>query len=386
MHVFFSVGEPSGDHHAAHLMAELRRRDPQLRASGFGGPLMEREGLESLFRLTDLAVMGIGAVLPQLRTFFRLRDEAAEFLRREKPDVCVLIDYPGFNWHIAKAAKQAGVEVVYYCPPQLWAWATWRLRKLKRTVDRVLSVLPFEAEWYRQRGVDVEFVGHPFFDEIAGKRLDDVALHELTASADRRVALLPGSRTQEVRRNFPVMVEVVRQLATKHPDVRFPVACYKPSQYEFCRTILDKQGSGLPIDLHCGRTSEILETADCVLMVSGSVSLEVLAREKPAAVIYHGSLLMGTMAYFLVHCRYMSLPNLVANRMVMPERCFMVRKRMHTRWFAGVLDQWLSDPLELARAAREMREIKAVMAQPGGIARAAEALLPAGRAAARRAA
>ncbi|MBX3443339.1 MAG: lipid-A-disaccharide synthase [Planctomyces sp.] len=375
MHVFFSVGEPSGDHHAAHLIQELRRRQPNLRASGFGGPLMEQAGLESLFRLTDLAVMGIGAVIPQLRKFFRLRDQAAEFLQRERPDLCVLIDYPGFNWHIAAAAKQAGVEVVYYCPPQLWAWGTWRLRKLRRTVDRVLSVLPFEAEWYRERNIPVDFVGHPFFDELSEKTLDADACRALRDASPRRVALLPGSRTHEVHRNFPVMLDVVRRLARRHPDLRFPVACFRESQRRFCQNLLDRQPGPLPVDLHCGRTPEIIDTADCVLMVSGSVSLEVLARAKPAAVMYRGGLLMGSLAWFLVHCKYMSLPNLMLDREMMPEFPFMIRAGRHAKRIARTLDGWLSNPEELQAVARDMVELRDRVAQPGGIARAAEALL-----------
>lgn len=375
MHVFFSVGEPSGDHHAAHLMAELERRSPGHRFSGFGGPLMEQAGLESLYRLTDLAVMGIGGVLPLIQTFRGLARQADEFFQRERPDLCVLIDFAGFNWHIARAAKRAGVEVVYYCPPQLWAWAPWRLKKLKRSVDRVLSVLPFESEWYRERGVNVEYVGHPFFDEIAEKRLNQQTLDDLKATAPRRVAILPGSRNQEVRRNFHVMVDVVRHLAAKHPDVRFPVACYKASQRDYCQSILDQQPDRLPIDLHCGSTSEIVEAADCVLMVSGSVSLEILARDKPAVVLYYASLFMGSLAWVLVRCRYWSLPNLMAGCELMPEFPFIVRPRLNARRIAAALDRWLSHPEELQARTEAMKALRLTAAKGGGIARAAEALL-----------
>jgi lipid-A-disaccharide synthase len=375
MHVFFSVGEPSGDQHAAHLMAELRQRDPALRCSGFGGPLMEQAGLESLYRLTDLAVMGIGAVLPLINTFRGLVRQAEEFLQRERPDVCVLIDYPGFNWHVAKAARRAGVEVVYYCPPQLWAWGQWRLKKLKGCVDRVLSVLPFEAEWYRENRVNVDYVGHPFFDEIVEKQLDGHTLRTLCASSPRPVALLPGSRNSEVHRNFPVMLDVVRRLTKRHPDVRFPVACFKESHRDYCRALLSRERTPLPVDLCCGKTSEVIEAATCVLMVSGSVSLEVLSREKPAAVMYRGGLLTGSLAYFLVKCRFMSLPNLITGRMLMPEFAFMVRPRRHARRIADTLNRWLSDPWELARMTREMADLKATVARTGGIARAADALM-----------
>ncbi len=197
-----------------------------------------------------------------------------------RPDVCLLIDFPGFNWWIASAAKEAGIEVVYYCPPQMWAWAGWRIHKMRKRVDRVLSVLPFEADWYNARGVNAEYVGHPFFDEVAEKPLNLDACRRLERSALRRVAILPGSRNQEVRRNFPVMLDVVAQLAENHPDVRFPVACFKASQRDYCESLLSAGYRHLPIDLCLGETSEIIETATCLLMVSGSVSLEVLCRHK----------------------------------------------------------------------------------------------------------
>src|SRR5688572_23081816 len=143
MHIFFSAGEASGDQHGAHLMRELRRRCPQARFTGFGGPLMEQAGLASLHRLTDLAVIGVWAVLPLLWTFFKLVRRAGEYLDEHRPDAVILIDFPGFNWWIARKAKRAGVQVIYYMPPQLWAWAPWRIRKVRRYVDHVLAALPF---------------------------------------------------------------------------------------------------------------------------------------------------------------------------------------------------------------------------------------------------
>jgi lipid-A-disaccharide synthase len=383
MHVFFSVGEPSGDQHAAHLIRELRRRDPSVHSSGFGGPLMEQAGFDSLHRLTDMAVMGVAEVLPMVHKFYAQYRRARQFLRAAKPDVCVLIDFPGFNWWVASAAKEAGIEVVYYCPPQMWAWGSWRIRKMRRTVDRVLSVLPFEADWYNDRGVPAHYVGHPFFDEIAEKPLDRAVCRRLELSGPRRLALLPGSRNQEVRRNFPMMLDVVARLHEKHPDVRFPVACFKSSQREFCESLLRQDGRGLPIDLCLGETSEIIAMADVILMVSGSVSLEVLAREKPAAVMYRCSPSMYWIGRTLANCRYMSLPNLLANRMLMPEFPMARHSEKNVGRIAAALDHWLSDPIARERATRDMRNLASTTAQRGGIARAVDSLLQSRRGASR---
>ena len=182
MHIFFSVGEPSGDQHAAHLIEELRRRQPGVRVTGYGGPLMERAGYESHFRLTDIAVMGFFRVLPLLWTFARLVWRAERFFREDRPDAVVVVDCPGFNWWIARKAKKAGIPVFYYMPPQLWAWASWRIRRVRKFVDHVLCALPFEYEWYKSRGVRAHFVGHPFFDEVAEYPLDKEWCAEWTAS------------------------------------------------------------------------------------------------------------------------------------------------------------------------------------------------------------
>jgi lipid-A-disaccharide synthase len=375
MHVFFSVGEPSGDQHAAHLITEMRRRDPAIHCSGFGGPLMEKAGLDSLFRLTDMAVMGVAEVLPMVHRFYAQYRRAKQFLRAARPDVCVLIDFPGFNWWVASAAKEAGVEVVYYCPPQMWAWGGWRIRKMRRYVDRVLSVLPFEADWYNDRGIPAEYVGHPFFDEVAERELNRQVCRRLEHCAPRRVALLPGSRNQEVRRNFPVMLDVVAKLTARHPDVRFPVACFKQSQRDFCENLLKEDGRGLPIDLCLGETSEIIALADCILMVSGSVSLEVLVREKPAVAIYRCSASMFTMAHMLRQCDFMSLPNLMVKRHLMPEHPIVRHSEANVARIAADLDRWLSDPVARERTIRDMRELAATAAQRGGISRAVDSLL-----------
>lgn len=360
-------------------MRALRRRHPQARFSGFGGPLMEEAGLESLHRLTDLAVMGIWAVLPLIWTFYKLVQQAARHIEQQRPDAVVLIDFPGFNWWIARKAKRAGVRVFYYMPPQLWAWAPWRIKKVHRFVDHVLAALSFEAEWYAARGISVEYVGHPFFDEVAQHPLDR-EFCEATRSAsalDGRpcvVGLLPGSRNLEVRRNFPVMLRVVRILHERHPELRFPVACYKESHRAQCRELLARLAPDLPIDLHVGRTSEIIDTADCCLMVSGSVSLELLARNTPAVILYRGSPFSYIAVKLLVTCRYMSLPNLIAGRAVMPEFPIAGHIADHALRMADILDGWISDRETLVAARQVLTRMRNDIVRTGGVERAAAAI------------
>lgn len=375
MHFFFSAGEPSGDQHAAHLLHALQARVPNARFSGFGGTHLEQAGAEVLYPLTDMAVFGITAVLPLLKKFYDVAQIGRRFIQEQRPDAVILVDFPGFNWHIAKYAKQAGIPVYYYCPPQLWAWGGWRIKKIRKYVDCVLSVLPFEAEWYRKQGVDVEYVGHPFFDEVAEKQLDEAFCRDLRESAPRLVGFLPGSRRSEVTRNFPAMIEVARQIHRDHPDVRFPVACYKEYQRDWCEAELQKTGESLPLDFHVGRTSEIIATMDCCLMVSGSVSLEVLARGKPAAVTYCANLTNYLFGKLVVKIKYMSLTNLMVDREMLPEFLYVQNVPKHAAKMHAVIDRWLRFPLEMESLAHEQEELRRSIVQTGGVTKAADTVL-----------
>jgi len=378
MRIFFSVGEPSGDQHAAHLAVELRRRRPDVELVGFGGPLMREAGFRLSYQLTDLAVMGILKVLPLLWRFYRLVRQAAAEFRSQRPDAVVLVDFPGFNWWIARRAKKLGIPVYYYCPPQLWAWAPWRIRKMRRFVDHVFCGLPFEAEWYSERGVSAECVGHPFFDEIADKPLDASFLSAHRSHPGdpvRTVAILPGSRNGEVHANWPIQVRVMQELRRWIPDVRFLVASYKPTQREWCETYLADANLDLPVEFHVGRTSEIIEVADVALMVSGSVSLELLARRTPAVVLYHVDWVFYLAARLLVTCKFMSLPNLVAGRAVMPEFPLVGDASTGVEEMTGILARWLTEANERERIVAEMTALHQRTARTGASACVAASLL-----------
>ncbi|MBS0201947.1 MAG: lipid-A-disaccharide synthase [Planctomycetes bacterium] len=375
MLVFFSVGEPSGDQHAAHLIGELRSRLPNLRVAGFGGPMMERAGCQNLFQLTTMAVMGIFQVLPLIFKFYGLVKMADDYFQRNKPDLVVLVDFPGFNWWIARKAKKAGIPVVYYLPPQLWAWAPWRIQRVRKNVNLVLSGLTFETDWYAERGIPVLYVGHPFFDEVAEHQLDESFCREWTSDSSRTVALLPGSRGQEVTRSWPLLLDAARQLHARHPNVNFLVANYKESQRQFCVDQYEKLQENLPLSFFVGKTSEIIELADCAMMVSGSVSLEMLARRTPAVVLYRTIWPTYFIGKLLVTCKYMSLPNLIAGRKVMPEFLSVGSPNPVTDALVSQVDRWLSDDQTLAAARQELEQIRDRIYVTGATKRTAEVII-----------
>lgn len=378
MHLFLSVGEPSGDLHGSKLIEELRRRVPDLRCSGFGGPLMQAAGCEIHYRLTDLAVMGILAVLPLIWRFLSLILRAGDLFDRDRPDAVLLVDFPGFNWWIARQAKRRGIRVYYYLPPQLWAWAPWRIKKMRRLVDQVLCCLPFEDAWYRARNIPVQYVGHPFFDEVALRQLDPRFLDDerkKTAPRGLIVGILPGSRNLEIDMNFRLQLQVMANLHRRFPHVRFLVASYRDAQRQKCEAILAASRLKLPITFHVGRTSEIIELAHVCLMVSGSVSLELLARATPAVVVYRSGPFHYWLGRMLITCRYISLPNLMADRRLLPEFVVLGDSRADLCAITGILERWLSDPATHRAAVTDLRQLRSEVAVPGATARAATAIL-----------
>jgi lipid-A-disaccharide synthase len=337
---------------------------------------MVQAGLDLDFDLTSMAVMGIAEVIPKLRDFFRLADQAEACFQRGQVDAVVLVDFPGFNWHIAKRAKKYGLPVYYYLPPQLWAWGGWRVHKMKRWVDHVLCNLPFEQAWFASQGVESTYVGHPFFDSVADAELDTRFMHRWGESEQLQVAVLPGSRNHEVHHNWPLQLQVIRRLVTRFPDVEFLVATLKESHADWCRSQLLGTDARLPVHIFTGKTSEIIELSDCALMKSGSVSLEMMARQKPAVVMYHVSHTTYWMAKLLVHCKSISLPNLIADEMVMPEFIShgSTRSGSAKRSVEGVtlaMEQLLGDTAYRMQQRTKLQSLAGAYARPGASDRAA---------------
>lgn len=375
--IFFSVGEPSGDQHAARLITELAKIDSSMEMVGFGGPEMRRAGCQINLDLTQHAVVGLLEVLPKIREFFSFADQAEAIFAAGDIDAVVLVDFPGFNWHIAKRAKRYGIPVHYYCPPQLWAWAPWRIRKMRASVDHVWSVLPFEHQYFQDRGLDSTYIGHPFFDAVAETQLDAQLLAEFsesTADGTPIVAVLPGSRGHEVRGNFPIMLQAIRRLHQRHPNARFAVAACRDSQALWCRDQLSAEDQSLPIDLYVGKTSEIIEAAQCAMMVSGSVSLELMARRTPAAVIYRVGRFLHAVGRRLIQVNSLTLPNLIAGRTLFPEFVSVGATDPAVDFLTESLDSMLGDPFYFHSLLRDLDQTRASFAAPGASVKLAQAM------------
>lgn len=373
--LFFSVGEPSGDVHGANLISALREKCPTISVRGFGGDKMVDAGLQSDFDLTTLAVVGFAEVLPKLREFFRIADIAEDVFRKGLVDGVVLIDFPGFNWHIAKRAKKYGLPVYYYLPPQLWAWGSWRIKKIRKYVDRVLCNIPFEKEWFESRGVAVDYVGHPFFDVVYSQPLDQDFVNQWREAPALQVGVLPGSRQHEVHRIWPLQLEIIRRLHDEFPSVRFLVAALKDQHAEWCRSQIHGTDERLPIEIFSAKTSEIISLADCVLTKSGSVSLELMAREKPTVVLYQVSNLTYVLGKMLTRLKSMTLPNMIAGETIMPEFLAAGKSKIAVKQAEVALADLLRSPESRQRQKDSLKKLAKEFAQPGASVKAAELLL-----------
>ncbi len=371
MRIFISAGEPSGDIHGANLIRELKARRPDLDIVGFGGDRMEAAGAKLLYPLVQLAVMWFARVLANITTFLGLLSKADRSFRHQRPDAVILIDYPGFHWWLARRAKFHGIPVFYFVPPQLWAWAGWRVEKMRKFVDRVLCTLPFEKAWYQARGVDADYMGHPFFDELTKQQLDADFLYQQRAKGGDIVALLPGSRTQEVERNLSTLIRAAILLHKERPQTRFLVASFKTSQRAMVVAYLRKH-PGLPIETHVGRTPEILELCKVCLSVSGSVALEMLYRKKPSIIVYRISKFSLRVAGHFKKSKYICLVNLLADKELFPE--FLTERNEAAR-IAAHLGRWLGNEAAYRETVAELTALCHTVAKPGACALAAETLL-----------
>ena len=370
MHLFLSAGEPSGDLHGANLARELLARNPAIELVGFGGDRMAAAGVKLHFPLADLSVMGVKAVFKHLPTFFKLARQAEVYFRSRKPDAVVLIDYPGFNFALMNRAFRSRIPVYYYVPPQVWAWHTSRVKQMRRQLAGVLTALPFEDDWYRSHGCRTSYIGHPYFDELQHQRPDEEWMADRRAAGGRIVALLPGSRGQEVAANGRLMIDAAKVISSAVPTARFLVAAFKEQHARSIRELL--VGSSLPVEVHVGRTPEIIRLAEASLAVSGSVGLELLGNLVPTVVVYKTSRAFAWLATRVSPLKYMSLVNLLADRPLFPE---VGGGSWTPAQVAGPVIRWLTDPAARDATVSDLRELRSKVAVPGACGRAAEFLL-----------
>jgi lipid-A-disaccharide synthase len=351
--------------------------------------------------LTQLAVMWFARVLANLHKFVGLLVRADRYFHAERPDAVVLIDYPGFNWWIARRAKAHGIPVFYYGTPQVWAWASHRVKKMRRLVDHVLCKLPFEERWFRERGCHATYVGHPYFDELRGQKLDKEFVRQVREGGGPLVVILPGSRTQEVEANTQAFLKAAAKISERVPQVRVAAAAFKGSQGELVRQLAAEAASPSgktrrrpSVEVYVGRTQELIHAADCCLACSGSVSLELLYHSKPSVILYR----ISRLAYFVQRLfrkvRYITLVNLMTAddpftgrpagvydpadprdaHVLIPE---YLTCEDRSEQLAAHCIEWLSNPGARSRRVAALEALRERVGQGGASQRAAEYIVAA---------
>jgi lipid-A-disaccharide synthase len=373
-----SVGEASGDLHGATLCRALRALEPDVRLVGMGGGRMAAAGVEVILDPTAHAAVGTSEALGRIPSLYRAYRLMGQRLRDERPRALVLIDFPEFNLRLARRARRAGVPVVYFVPPQLWAWRRGRVRQMAQRVSQVLAVFPFEAELYEHHRVPVEFVGHPLLDVLPLDLARDEARRRIQADPGHSlIGLLPGSRREEIARLLPPMLDAARRLAAADGRRRFVLGLAPTVPREQVQAHLRAAG-GPPIELLSGHTYELMVAADVLLIASGTATLEAALLGTPMVLCYRVSRTTELIARMLTHVEWIGLPNLIAGRVVAPE---LIQAQVTGERLAAEAGRLLDeDPVAATAQRAAFKEVRARLGEPGVGRRAALAVLRTARA------
>jgi lipid-A-disaccharide synthase len=373
--IMVSAGEASGDLHGATMCRALRALEPGLRLIGMGGPRMAAAGVEILVDPTAHAAMGTSEAIGRVPGLYRAYKLLVRRLREARPMAMVLIDFPEFNLRLARQARRAGIPVVYFIPPQLWAWRRGRMRQMARRVTRVLAAFPFEKSLYEEAGVPVEFVGHPLLDVVPSD-LDRAKARERLSVGERQtlVGLLPGSRRQEVDRLLPPMLDAAARLSRADGRRCFVLGLAASVDRGLVTVHLRRasEAGGPLVEVVEGLTHEVMAASDALLIASGTATLEAALLGAPMVVCYRVSRLSEVVARLLARSAWISLPNIVAGRGAVPE---ILQDKVTGARLASEAERLLVDSAAATAQRAAFKEVRSRLGQPGVGARAARAVL-----------
>lgn len=363
--ILFVAGESSGDLHASAVAEEIRRREPRVQLAGIGGDRMSAAGVELIAHADQLAVLGLFEVIRHIPAHLSLLRTLKRRIRSGAVGLLVLVDYPGFNMKLAAAAARAGVPVLYYVTPQVWAWGSGRVRALARTVTRAAVILPFEETLLRDHGIDATFVGHPLMDRAAGMPSREAAREQLGISPSERVlALFPGSRTQEIERHLADFLEVGRELQRRDPALRVMIGAAPGISFD---------DAAVPYPIVRSATYPLLRAADATLCKSGTTTLEAAVAGCPMVIAYRVGRMTYAVARRVVRVPFIGLVNVVAGREVAPE---FVQDSLEPRAVADALVPLLDQGSERRMAMLgELAAVRRALGAPGAAARVADIAL-----------
>lgn len=349
------AGEASGDILGAGLLAELKQRFPDIEIEGIGGELMQAEGCKSLYPMERLSVMGLVEVLGRLRELMGIRRSLVKHFTAQRPDLFIGIDSPDFTLNLEGKLRLAGIPTVHYVSPSVWAWRSKRVFKILKTTDLMLTLFPFEAKFYQQHAMPVEFVGHPLANMIPVEPDQASARADLNLPYEQKtVALMPGSRGGELKYLAEPFLDTARWLLKRNADLVFVMPAANQERFDYLRALIDRSYSDLPIKLVLKRSREVLTAADAVLIASGTATLEALLLKKPMVVAYRMAPVTYMILSRLVSSKYISLPNLLADAPLVPE---ILQKDVRPEILGPAIEQALVDSDEQSALKQKFYEI-----------------------------
>ena len=341
MRIAIVVGETSGDMLGIGLMKALKKRYPDATFEGIGGPLMEAEGFKSFVPMERLAVMGLVEILGRLFELLKVRKNLLKHWLKNPPDVFIGIDAPEFNTQLEYKLKKSGIKTVHYVSPSVWAWRPKRIHKIKKSVDLMLTLFPFEAKFYQQHDVPVSFVGHNLADSIPFENHTDDARQIFDYEKNEKiVCLMPGSRGSEVEKLCPVFIQAAELVAEHNPDVRFILPAANNVRMQQINQLIDEMKPRVKIDVVDGNSKTCMQAADVILLASGTATLEGMLLKKPMIVSYIVSPITFKIMRRLLQQEFISLPNLLAGREVVPE---ILQEQATAKNLASALNERLED-------------------------------------------
>ncbi len=369
--ILIIAGERSGDLHGSEIVKILKGKTPGIEFFGIGGEKMRRHGVETLYDLSDIAVVGFFEVFKNFRRFRTAFHSLLKIAAERHPDVAILIDLPGFNLRFGPKLKELGIPVIYYISPQVWAWGRNRLQKMRLFVDKMLVIFPFEVDLYKQVGIDVHFVGHPLIDRLK-VNLTAKQFRERfdIKNSEKIISILPGSREHEINRNLPAMIQSARLIRKKFPGARFFLPAASEKLKNVAQKLIDK--SNLRIDTLQHSVYDAMNASDAAIVSSGTATLETGYFGTPLVILYKMSPLSYLIAKRLVTIPNVGLINIVAEKKIVPE---YIQRNAKPEKIASKIIEFLTDK-ELSDATRsELLEARNKLGPPGASARAADAIV-----------
>lgn len=367
--VMIIAGEASGDLHGAKLVQAMRKREPSLFFCGIGSLALKRAGVRVLVDASELSVVGITEAIAKIPILLKGIGIAKKLLKSLRPDLLILIDFPDFNLHVAATAKKLGIPVLYYISPQIWAWRRGRVNKIRKLVDHVAVILPFEEAFYKTCGIPVTFVGHPLLD------LDLSGAGTVTGNgeSDRLViGLLPGSRDKEITRHLPLMMDASRILSERFNDIQFIVSHAPSVKRNHIEAIIQDYPGNADFNVIDDPVGNIFRQCKLVVAASGTVTLEAAISGTPLVIVYKVSPISYWLGKILIRVKHIGLANLIAGREVVPE---LLQKAASSKNIADTVSKMLSDEAGLTRLKNDLYGIKAALGSPGASDRVADIAL-----------